>query len=330
MANGNGNHGSAVALTDVHLPVPAQQRGIEPHQWNALKQSVFPGASDNMILLAVDYCRARRLDPLLKPVHIVKTWDTDKNAYVEGVWPGINLHRTTAARTGTYAGQDEPAFGPDMTRKLGTGPVETTFPDWCKITVYRMVSGQRVGFTAIAYFTETYARVKDGSPNSMWRKRPRGQLAKCAEADALRKAFPEETGGEPTAEEMDGQPGGFVDVTPPATGLKPGQTRLDALEEIIGPTDPKIGLPESAPAEAGAGHDSDTATVTAPAQAPSEIVTDGVGDFEKRLAHCVTTADLKSLYFSDEGVTWRAQNPKRAQGMYNALWDELKAGGTAK
>jgi len=38
----------------------------------------------------------------------------------------------------------------------------------------------------------------------MWKKRTRGQLAKCAEAQALRKAFPE-IGAQPTAEEMEGK-----------------------------------------------------------------------------------------------------------------------------
>ncbi len=40
----------------------------------------------------------------------------------------------------------------------------------------------------------------------MWQKRPYGQLAKCAEAQALRKAFPEIVSQHPTAEEMEGKP----------------------------------------------------------------------------------------------------------------------------
>ena len=39
----------------------------------------------------------------------------------------------------------------------------------------------------------------------MWTKRKRGQLSKCAEAGALRKAFPEEVGNEYTVEEMEGK-----------------------------------------------------------------------------------------------------------------------------
>jgi hypothetical protein len=43
---------------------------------------------------------------------------------------------------------------------------------------------------------------KDGKPNSMWDKMPHSQLAKCAEAKALRRAFPMETGGVKIEEEM--------------------------------------------------------------------------------------------------------------------------------
>jgi hypothetical protein len=39
----------------------------------------------------------------------------------------------------------------------------------------------------------------------MWQKRAFGQLAKCTEAQVLRMAFPEFSGGQPTAEEMEGK-----------------------------------------------------------------------------------------------------------------------------
>ncbi|MFM7010971.1 MAG: recombinase RecT, partial [Betaproteobacteria bacterium] len=45
---------------------------------------------------------------------------------------------------------------------------------------------------------------KSVAPNAMWQKRPYAQLAKCAEAQALRKAFPE-FGSAATADEMEGK-----------------------------------------------------------------------------------------------------------------------------
>src|SRR5258708_38102932 len=41
-------------------------------------------------------------------------------------------------------------------------------------------------------------------PNAMWKKRAFGQLEKCAEAMALRRAFPE-LGAAATADEMEGK-----------------------------------------------------------------------------------------------------------------------------
>lgn len=175
-----------------------------------LQNSVYPGAKKPSVELALSYCAAQRLDPLQKPVHIVPMWDSGIRQMRDIIMPGIGLYRVQAARTGQHAGTSEPEFGPLVTKKLDA--VEITFPEWCRVTVRRaLASGQVCEFTAVEYWEENYATAgkddkgnKTIAPNAMWRKRPRGQLAKCAEAQALRKAFPE-LGAAPTAEEMEGK-----------------------------------------------------------------------------------------------------------------------------
>lgn len=200
------NQSLALVGKTSELPAPVAERGYSPEQWNTMKNVLFRGASDEAMLLVIDYCKARKLDPLKRPVHIVKVWDSSIRALVETIWPGINELRTTAMRTGSYAGMDEPNLGPMVTNRVGT--VDVYFPEYAQVTVYRMVGGQRVPFAGPrVYWLETYAQKKndDPTPNAMWFKRPRGQLVKCAEAAALRAAFPEELGHEFAAEEMDGQ-----------------------------------------------------------------------------------------------------------------------------
>jgi phage recombination protein Bet len=174
----------------------------------ALKSSLYPGASDASVDLVLSYCRAAGLDPMQKPVHIVPMWDSKAREMRDVVMPGIGLYRTNAARTGEFAGMSEPEFGPMVTERIGNR--EATFPEWCRVTVSRRLpSGHVAQFTAVEYWIENYAikggKEQDQSPNAMWTKRPRGQLAKCAQAQALRMAFPEATGSMPTAEEMEGK-----------------------------------------------------------------------------------------------------------------------------
>lgn len=174
----------------------------------ALKSSLYPGASDASVDLVLSYCKAAGLDPMQKPVHIVPMWDGKAKEMRDVVMPGIGLYRTNAARTGQFAGMSEPEFGPMVTERLGSR--EVTFPEWCKVTAYRQLpSGHVAEFTAVEYWTENYAikggKDQDQSPNAMWSKRVRGQLAKCAQAQALRMAFPEAVGAGPTAEEMEGK-----------------------------------------------------------------------------------------------------------------------------
>lgn len=179
-----------------------------PEVRNALQTSLYPGAHPDSIDMVLAYCKASRLDPMKKPVHIVPMWDNNSRQMRDVIMPGIGLYRTDAARTGEFAGITEPEFGPMITERIGS--IEMTYPEWCKITVSRrLATGEIATFTALEYWIENYAikggKDKDQSPNAMWSKRPRGQLAKCTEAQAIRKGFPEAVGSAPTAEEMEGR-----------------------------------------------------------------------------------------------------------------------------
>lgn len=196
---------------------------------SVLRSSLYPGAKEDSVRLVLGYCKASGLDPMQKPVHIVpmkvKSGRKDDRGYDvyeerDTIMPGIALYRVQAARTGQYAGMSEPEFGPTKTitfqesywtdeggkRRKEWREVSVEYPEYCKITVRRIVAGHIAEFPAVEYWTENYATAgrDNNAPNSMWARRPRGQIVKCTEAQALRKAFPE-IGAQPTAEEMEGR-----------------------------------------------------------------------------------------------------------------------------
>lgn len=199
----------------------------------ALRTSVYPGAKDESIEMVLAYCRAAMLDPLQKPVHIVPMWDSKSGSMRDVVMPGIGLYRIQAERSGVYAGVSEPEFGPDVTEELGG--VTVTYPKWCKISVYKQLSneGNIATFSAMEFWKENYAmkggKEKSIAPNAMWNKRVYGQLAKCTEAQALRKAFPELCSGV-TAEEAEGKPL-YVNEEPQAQTIT--QEQVKTLEGLI-------------------------------------------------------------------------------------------------
>ena len=200
-----------------HEPrLPAMQMD-EQELMQVLQSSLYPGAEPASIKMVLGYCKAAGLDPMRKPVHIVPMWDSKARKTRDVTMPGIGLYRTDAARTGEHVGTDEPVFGPMVEYDLSGTKV--TVPEWCKVTVYRLKNGLKCAYTATEYWIENYATAsKDTTaPNTMWRKRGRGQLAKCTEAQALRKGFPE-VGNQPTADEMEGKvmDMGQAEVVPPA------------------------------------------------------------------------------------------------------------------
>lgn len=192
-----------------NLPAPVARRGIDEAAWRTAMTSLFPGAKPESVLMVFDYCKARKLDPLKKPCHIVPMQVKDGNG--EYVWrdvvmPGIYEYRTTAQRTGEYMGHSKPEYGPEV-EYLGV-----TVPQWCELTVYRWNAAAkcRVEYPVRVYFRECAGTKKDYKTkeltlNQRWATAPIQMMTKVCEAAGLREAFPDEFGGEPTAEEMDGR-----------------------------------------------------------------------------------------------------------------------------
>lgn len=234
-------------------------------EWRSLVQSIFPGArSAAAVNLALSYCKSRNLDIFKKVCHIVPIYQN--GGWVETIWPGVAEPRITATRTKGYAGLDMPAFGPMIKRtfkgkkKDGSDwkDYECTieYPEWCQITVYRLVGGQRYAFPGprcnwVEFYTRYSPRFE--LPNDRWERAPTQMLEKVAEVAALRRAFPEELGDEPTIDEAGAHNAGHdaLDVTEQATvstaeprrsdfvGAQPTQATDETQTEQSKPAAPK-------------------------------------------------------------------------------------------
>jgi phage recombination protein Bet len=184
------------------LPPSVTSRGLDVAQWSTLCNSLFPGAKAESVLMAVDYCKARGLDIMKKPCHIVpiSVKDGDGWKYRDVVMPGIYEYRITAHRTKEYMGHSKPEYGP--TEEFGG----VHAPAWCEMVIKRLHSETTtiVEYPVRVYFSEVCA-IKDGKANQRWGKAPIQMLTKCCEAAGLREAFPDELGGTQTDDEMYGR-----------------------------------------------------------------------------------------------------------------------------
>jgi phage recombination protein Bet len=159
-------------------------------QIDLIKQSVAKGASDLELKLFLYQCKRTGLDPLSRQIHFIKRWNSFLNKEEGAIQTGIDGYRVIADRTGEYAGSDDAIFVSG----------EQIYPISATVTVWKLIGAQRYAFTATAWWAEYYPG--DDKKGFFWRKMPHGQLAKCAEGLALRKAFPQQLSGVYTNEEM--------------------------------------------------------------------------------------------------------------------------------
>lgn len=190
-------------------------------QIDLIKRTVAVGATDDELKLFLYTCQKRRLDPLAKQIYFQKRRAKNGPDRVT-IITSIDAYRLTADRTGLYAGNDDPVFDSEES------------PSKASVTVWKFIRDTRCPFTASARWDHYYPGDDLGF---IWRKMPHLMLGKCAEALALRKAFPEELGGLYIDEEMEqaGQP--LVPQGPPSQGLsKAGPTAAVAIHTYDGET----------------------------------------------------------------------------------------------
>ena len=202
-------------------------------QRRMIRDTFANGASDQEFAVLLEVAKTRRLNPLLRQIHFVKRWDSNRRMEVWSVQASIDGLRAVAERTGLYAGQDEPEFvdGPDGTLLL------------CKVRVYRKDWPRPA--VGVAYWSEYVQTMRDKvtgkeRPAAMWARMPRVMLAKCAESLALRKAFPEDASGLYTDAEMgqadnghhlaDGIPSPAAPPARPLVNLANALEAIDAAE----------------------------------------------------------------------------------------------------
>jgi len=174
--------------TKVAVHEPSEEVAVQRVDWTAeqvqlIKNTVAKGSTDDELKLFLYVAKKTGLDPLAKQIHFVK------RSGQMTIQTAIDGYRAIAERTGQLAGIDDPIY-----------ETESELPSKATVTVYRIVKGQRVPFTASARWDE-YA--PQGNQAFMWKKMPYLMLGKCAESLALRKAFPNNLSGIYTNEEME-------------------------------------------------------------------------------------------------------------------------------
>ncbi len=166
------------ALTKIEaMPIEFTHDKIE-----LLKNTVCKGANNDEFQLFLHVCKRTGLDPFMRQIYSISRGNQ------RTIQTGIDGLRLIAERTGRYAPGKEPTFGYDEKRNLisATSYIKKLTSDG----VWHEVS-------STCFSTEF-----NPGNNPMWKKMPHVMLAKCAEAAALRRAFPAEMSGIYTNEEM--------------------------------------------------------------------------------------------------------------------------------
>jgi phage recombination protein Bet len=171
---------------DISNAIELRHLAVSDEHRKLARATVAKGLNDAEFELLLYECRRAGVHPLDKMlIPVVRTLNGERRLTFTTT---VDLLRSRAAETGEYGGSDDAVFQ-ETTKDVIAA----------RVTVWRLVQGQRCPFTASAYWSEYYPGDKDGF---MWRTKPHVMLGKCAEGLALRKAFPKQLAGMYVQEEL--------------------------------------------------------------------------------------------------------------------------------
>ena len=233
--------------TPAALAIREGQDFWDAKQLAALAQLGISGASNADLAVFMHYCQRTGLDPFSRQIYMIGR--NTKDGVRQTIQVGIDGYRVIAQRAARRDGVTL-NYGKTFWYKQGErDPYEMWLDDdppaGAAVTVYK--DGKP--FHGQVRFKDFAARTKQGDLMGLWATMPSHMIGKCAEAQALRKAFPHDLGGIRTDEEM-GHAGNrtaratmaSAAVAPPAPAPQPEPIDAQTLKDAIASEFTRLGI----------------------------------------------------------------------------------------